>query len=134
MISLLFLILCEESVLLENKLHLHFLLFELVLCSSSHVLLLISKHFQHLLSSKFLPLLLLCESISLCLLKSLNIGTLLLFERLLTLFLLGHNGFKEVALALGRAFGELLQVRNPLSFLFLQHPRVLVLKFYVFLL
>jgi hypothetical protein len=134
MIPLLFFILCEEPVLLKNKLHLLFLLLKLILGSSSHILLLFSQHFQHLFSPKYLPFFLWCESVSLRLFKSFNVGSLLLFKRLLTLFLLSHDGFEEVALALGWAFGELFKVRDPFGLLFLQHPRVLVLKFDVFLL
>jgi hypothetical protein len=108
MIPLLFFILCEEPVLLKNKLHLLFLLFKLILGSSSHILLLLSQHFQHLFSPKYLPFFLLCKSVSLSLFQSFNVGSLLLFKRLLTLFLLSHDGFEEVARALGRAFGEFL--------------------------
>jgi len=134
LLPLLFLRFCKEPVLLKYKLYLLFLLFKLILGSSSHILLLFSQHFQHLFSPKYLPFFFLCESVSLRPFQLFNVGSLLLFERLLTLLLLSHDGFEEVALSFGRAFGEFLEIRNPVGLLFFQHPCVLVLKFDVFLL
>jgi hypothetical protein len=99
--ALYFFIFCEKPVLFKDKLNLLFLLFKLFLGSESHFLLLLGKSLQHLFRPKNLPFFLLCKSIRLCLIKSFDVVALLLFECLLTLFLLSHNGFKEVALALG---------------------------------